>query len=100
MSRPRKKPEKHVSRSVDLNYVDVEYAIRQLTTAAEGLRSPTVDIEVTEYYGSRSISCTVQGYMPMTKEEIAAERAERRRISLQAEERDRETYERLKERFG
>lgn len=100
MSRPRKTPEKHVSRHVDLRYVSVEDAIKSLQEAAEGLRNPTVDIELDEWYGQTSIICKVEGYAPMTAEDIAEKRAEERRLSLEAEARDRATYEKLKERFG
>lgn len=100
MARPRKQPEKHVRRSVYLNYQTVESAIAGLVAAAEGLRAPTVVVERYNRYGDSEIEVCVEGYVPMTKEEIAAERKQRREASLDAEARDRETYERLKERFG
>lgn len=92
--------EKHVSRPVSLNYVSVQTAVATLLAAAEGIRNPTVDISSTEMYGDQVIEVTVEGYMPKTEEEIAAERLDKRNESLEAEARDRATYERLKERFG
>lgn len=68
---------KRVTRPVDITYGSIETVIETLTKAAEGLNDAMLDVEVvTRYHDDYSIVCTVSGWVPMTRAEIAEKREE------------------------
>lgn len=99
MAKARKTPEKYERRAIQLNHRSVEDAVQAITSAAEGLRSASIVIESYARYGDTEIEVHVCGHVPMTREELAEQRRQKREQKRQAEERDRATYEALKARF-
>lgn len=69
-ARTKKKVQIEVTRSVDLRYVAVQEAIKELATASEGLEDAMLDVEVYNDYGSESIDSTVRGWRDATDQEI------------------------------
>lgn len=58
------------------------------------------DVEAYDDYGSPSVYCKIYYYRPMTPEEIADEKAEKKKHELEMQERRRKQFEALKAEFG
>lgn len=97
------KRKKWVSKRVDIDSLGLNDIIELFTKTAEELGlapiNARLDLEIIdEYYGSHSIIASIGGQRPMTKEELAKERAERLAQRRNTEEYDREVLHAIRVR--
>lgn len=85
------------TRRVDIDGLSLERVAAVLAEASEGLTGVTLDVEHDYSYGDCYARTYIKGQRPATPEEIAADKAARRRAANQERERQNRQAERLRQ---